>query len=96
MTINLNDRIKVRLTAYGKLVYFNHYDSVNRNLERTIIKNCEAKVDDDGYTEFQLWDFINIFGNYIGLAKQSVIEPIEFEVIKHGTTNTESNGDEKI
>ena len=31
------------------------------------------QIDKDGFTEFQLWDFIQIYGKYIGMAKENVI-----------------------
>ena len=34
-------------------------------------------VDKDGYTEFMLWQFIQLYGNHIGMGAPNVIEPLE-------------------
>lgn len=75
--VNLNDVIKVRLTDLGKDIYYHRYDNLNRKAGREI---CEPKfpdVDEEGYTSFQLWDFISLYGGYIGMARQNVIEPLD-------------------
>lgn len=74
--INLNDIVKVRLTPHGVDIYYNRFDGLNESLKRRglkPIKNSLPEVDKNGYTRFQLWDFINIYGEYIGLAKENVI-----------------------
>lgn len=75
--VNLNDVIKVRLTDLGKDIYYHQYDNLNRQAGREI---CEPKfpdVDEEGYTSFQLWDFIRLYGGHIGMARQNVIEPLD-------------------
>ena len=93
MKINLNDYIRVKLTKYGTLVHFNHYDSINRARGTEVIENCEPKVDENGYTTYVLWNFIHIFGDYIGLAKKNVIEPIDLEVVEKPFLVTHKGGD---
>ena len=76
--ININEPIKVKLTDYGKVIYFQKYNEVNKYLpkfkQRTI---SFPKVDEDGYSSFQLWDFMEIYGSYFGMGRQEVIKPIE-------------------
>ena len=86
MTINLNDRVKVKLTDWGKDVYRSAYFNLNKVLCRQIFtaKQAEPKVDNEGYTAFQLWDFINLFGNYMGMCEPNVIEPLDLVVITRG------------
>lgn len=60
---NLNFYIKVRLTKDGKRVYQEYY----------AYYNCDAprlKFDDEGYVEFQIHDFMHIFGKrlFMGAA----------------------------
>jgi len=59
---NLNKTVYVRLNNIGKDVYKNYIQSLNSDL------STEPKVDENGYTKFQLWDLIHIFGEYIGLS----------------------------
>ena len=76
-TVNLNDTVKVRLTDLGKDIYYHRYDNLNRQAGREI---CEPKfpdVDKEGCTSFQLWDFISLYGGYIGMARPNVIEPLD-------------------
>ena len=77
MKINLNDRIKVKLTDYGKEIYYHRFDDVLAQMKIKTIKPEYPKVDDEGYTTFQLWDFMSIYGNYMGIAMPEVIKPLE-------------------
>ena len=64
--INLNEFIKVKLTGLGKDIYSHRYNG-----------ELFPKIDENGYTRFQLWDFIQLYGEHIGMAFPNVIEPIE-------------------
>ena len=75
--INLNETVKVKLTDYGKDVYYHQYDELNMRVGRELCKPSFPKVDEEGYTSFQLWYFIELYGNYIGMCKKSVIQPLE-------------------
>ena len=56
--INLNETIKVKLTPYGAEIYYKQFDELNKQYGREICKPQMPKIDKDGYTEFQLWNFI--------------------------------------
>lgn len=58
---NLNDYIKVKLTEYGRAVYKNHYAKYN-------LEGPKLNVDEEGYTKFQMWDFMHIFGDTMRMA----------------------------
>ena len=87
MRINLNESIKVRLTDYGKDIYYHQFDKLNERLNKEVCKPSFPKVDEDGYTRFQLWCFIELYGNYIGMCKKNVIQPLEivYEGEEHET-----------
>jgi hypothetical protein len=57
--ININEWVKVKLTDYGWEVLW----------ERG--HNIYVKTDAEGYSKFQLWDLMNIFGHtlYLGNPK---------------------------
>lgn len=59
---NLNENVHVRLNNTGRNIYKNHMQSLNSNL------STEPEVDENGYTKFQLWDLMHIFGKYISLG----------------------------
>lgn len=75
--INLNESIKVKLTDLGKEIYYHQYDRVNQIAGREICKPKFPKEDENGYTEFQLWCFIELYGEHVGMTLPNVIEPLE-------------------
>ena len=75
---NLNYMIKVKLTDYGKDIFYHRYDEINDYLVRNGLKPiepCFPEVDDDGFSKFQLWYFMNIYGKYLELGFDQM--PIE-------------------
>lgn len=81
--INLNEIIKVKLTPYGAEIYYKQFDELNKQRGREICKPKMPRIDKDGYTEFQLWHFIELYGQHIGMCKPNVIEPLEIAYCKH-------------
>lgn len=77
--INLNSRIKVKLTPHGVDVYYHRFDGLNehiKTLKGKQIKPDMPQIDKDGFTSMQLWSFMEIFGEHIGMAKENVIDPL--------------------
>ena len=64
-TINLNENVKVKLTDFGISLYKLRYDN-------------DPKKYEQGYTSFQLWTLMNIYGLYIGMAKDS---PFDLDIL---------------
>lgn len=77
MRLNLNDNIKVKLTEHGKDIYYHQYDRTNKLLGREVCKPSYPEVDEDGYTTFQLWCFIELYGIHMGMTLPNVIEPLD-------------------
>lgn len=75
--INLNEPIKVKLTDWGKEIYYHQYDRTNKIVGREVCKPKFPKEDENGYTEFQLWCFIELYGMHMGMTLPNVIEPLE-------------------
>ncbi len=78
--INLNEVVKFKLTDLGKDIFYHRYDKVNEWIRKRggiPIQSFMPKVDEDGYTKMQLWGFIELYGEYIGMGKPNVIEPLE-------------------
>ena len=73
ITINLNEIVKVKLTDYGKEIFYKHY-------EGSIGPRAILNLDQDGYSEFQLWQLMNIFGAYMNLGNREVLDPLEIIV----------------
>ena len=84
--LNLNEQVKVKLTPLGAEIYYHQYDDVNKKIKENCGKEFEPimpQIDKDGYTEFQLWHFIELYGEHIGMCKPNVIEPLDIVYCKH-------------
>lgn len=75
--INLNEPIKVKLTDLGKEIYYHQYDRINQIAGRKICEPKFPKEDENGYTEFQLWGFVELYGEHMGITMPNVIKPLE-------------------
>lgn len=75
--INLNEPIEVKLTDWGKKIYYHQYDRINQIAGREICKPRFPKEDENGYTKFQLWYFMELYGEYMGMTMPNVINPLE-------------------
>ena len=87
--INLNETIKVKLTPYGAEIYYKQFDEVNKQCGREICKPHMPRIDKDGYTEFQLWNFIELYGEHIGMCKPNVIEPLDIVYCGNDTCHSD-------
>lgn len=81
---NLNDSIKVKLTDYGKEIYANRYEAINKTYGKKVIKDTKPRVDAEGYSFFQLWDFMNVFGEFMYMGNTEIVENLEFEFVYRG------------
>ena len=74
---NLNDPVKVKLTPKGRNIL------VKRHNRFIITTKEEVKkmhpVDDEGYTVFQLWNLMQIFGEHIYMGDTN--PPFEMNII---------------
>jgi len=62
---NLNNYIRVKLTSKGVMRYERYVDGVNdRARERgvTCRMDYKVKIDSDGYSKWQVWEFMKHFG----------------------------------
>lgn len=76
--LNWNAIIKVKLTPYGKNIFYHRLD---RLIEKGIdLKREWPPVDKDGFSEFQLWSFIHTYGPYIHMGTNDVVEEIYFYI----------------
>lgn len=81
--INLNDRVKVKLTPLGAEIYYHQYDELNKQIKERGGKQLEPRmpeIDKDGYTKFTLWNFMELYGEHMGMCKPNVIEPLYIEL----------------
>ena len=64
---NLNLYIKVKLNDYGKKIHYDYWKDICRDA-------YELKVDDEGYSTFQMHEFMNTFGEYATLGGKPFLE----------------------
>ena len=87
--INLNETIKVKLTPLAAEIYYKQFDEFNKQCGREICKPHMPQIDKDGYTEFHLWHFIELYGQYIGVCKPNVIEPLDIVYCGNGKCHSD-------
>jgi len=75
MKININNTVKVRLNDLGRKIINEHNDKIK--LRYPIFKGSLIETDDKGWSTWQLWELMAIFGPYISLGKDS---PIGYEI----------------
>ena len=78
-SINLNDIIKVKLTPKGVDIFYHQHDEINKwykAMKALPLEPHMPKIDAEGYTEFQLWHFMNIYGKHIEMGSKEVIKPL--------------------
>ena len=78
--LNLNSVIKVKLTDYGKDIYYHQYDELNVSLINNGVKPLEPRFpeeDENGYSKFQLWSFMRLYGEHMKLGGPEVVDPLD-------------------
>lgn len=81
--LNLNSTIKIRLNDYGKDIYYHHLDELNEWLKSKGAKPLERsfpKVDENGFSEFQLWYFMSIYGQHSANGCPEYWEDLNFYI----------------
>ena len=72
--LNINNYIKVKLTDKGKDIFYHQFDELNKFYGKEMVKSKYPEVDDDGFTEIQMWHFMNIYGPHMFNGMKMVIE----------------------
>lgn len=79
-TINLNQQIRVKLNSEGLkilLEYHMKYSIPNFDTREYVL----SKVDENGYYEVQLWEFMHIFGEHIHMCIKYPLENLNIEIL---------------
>lgn len=71
---NLNDRIKVKLNKWGFEIWKNDHERHNFIASETFETIKQRYTDDKGYSEFQTWDFMRIFGQHFTMGFNQPLE----------------------
>ena len=81
--LNLNEAIKVKLTPLGVNIFYHQYDEVNKVLSQRggkQIASSMPRIDENGFTKFQLHYFMKLYGNYMRLGAENVIENLSIYI----------------
>ena len=62
---NCNNIVKVKLTKVGIDIYYHRNDDINEQYQKELIKPNMPVIDNEGYSEFQLWELMKIFGKHM-------------------------------
>lgn len=72
---NMNDIVRVKLTDHGRRLHREYHDNLFANyLSARPIKYKPIKEDNNGWSEWQLWNLMSIFGKHIYMGCKSVFE----------------------
>ena len=68
LKFNINRYIKVKLNDKGKDIYYHKNDWLNNYTGKEVIKPNYPDVDNEGYTKFQAWEFMEIYGSHLRIG----------------------------
>lgn len=81
--LNWNASVKVKLNDRGKDIYYRQYDKLNEMLAKKGYEGLATRypdVDEKGYSEFPLWNFMKTYGLYIGMGMPEIVDDINFYI----------------
>lgn len=61
---NLNEMMKVKLNNKGKDIYYHRNDMLGEEFLEKYPREY-PDVDEEGYTVFQAWEFMNLYGSHL-------------------------------
>lgn len=82
MVINMNDRIKVRLNDRGRDIWYHQYDEIAKEYPKCGIRPSYPKTDENGYTDMQLWVFMELYGPYTHMCMDSYLDSLNIVVVE--------------
>ena len=96
--LNLNERIRFKLNPRGAEIFYHQYDELNETLKARGVKQLEPlmpSIDSNGFTEMQLWSFMELFGQYISAGKPNVLKELNLYIDEKDLKDVEEwNGDD--
>lgn len=80
---NLNHYIRVKFKDLGYKIMADNWNELVKDVkgfgeEKRDVEYYRNRADEDGYTRMQAWAFIEQFGEYIGLCKET---PFELDIL---------------
>ena len=85
MKFNINNYVRVRLTDKGRDIHKNRYDDLMKYHRRKgyipPFPYTPVKEDENGWSIWQLWMLMSIFGEHMYCGFDNVLEP-EIEIVE--------------
>lgn len=88
---NMNDQVKVRLKQRGIDILRQHHDELDKRIRSSGGKGLSPftlRIDDNGYTTFQMWDLMQKFGEHMVMGFEPPFHPdvivCDGEIIEQG------------
>lgn len=81
--LNLNNNVRFKLNPKGAEIFYHRYDDLNETLKARGVKQLDPRmpsIDSNGFTEMQLWSFLELFGQYIGAGKPNVLKELNLYI----------------
>ena len=75
MDFNINDYVLVKLTVAGRWLHRKRHDELRREYP-SLPKYVPPKADADGYTKWQLWELMQVFGPGMSLVRDPPFEMV--------------------
>ena len=72
VTFNVNNTVRVKVTPVGRMELLRQHDEFRKSFPG--LGAWDLRVDDEGYSEFQLWDLMQQLGHLCGLGQQVPFE----------------------
>ena len=64
MLFNINQNVRVKLNDYGRKIHKEYFDHLAEGLN-TSLKYAPPKEDAEGWSSWQLWHLMRVFGPYL-------------------------------
>jgi hypothetical protein len=68
---NINNEVKVRLTLRGREIHKADYDGNFPEHLKEKYPYSPPEEDNDGFSKWQMWRLMNLFGPYLGLCEEN-------------------------
>lgn len=78
MTFNLNDYVRVKMTDYGRQIHQVEHRELNATIRKHGGKGLPYNPPDedaDGWSQWQLWRLMELFGPYIHMGCDNPFQP---------------------
>ena len=62
MRFNINNYVRVRLTDRGRSIHREWYEKISKQYPPDCLSYRPPTEDEEGWSRWQLWDLMNIFG----------------------------------